>query len=255
MNYSANHSAMNRTTVNQKRPQSNAGERNAGFTLLELLVSVTIVGLLAVTILFGWRVAASAWQRADRHLREQRVVVATHQVLEEQMASMVPYRVSPAQGPPIIFFQGDPEAARFVSRYSLADRARSGLYLIEYRIVEQRDGKKQLLVNEFPLHGPEELRALLEGVELSTVGSILRFDSFHEGPRTRTLLAGLQECRFQYYRPPRFNDPGGWTEQWVNVVDELPRGMAIRAVPAAGARNLQPVSVVATIQGFALRKL
>ncbi|MBI4444088.1 MAG: prepilin-type N-terminal cleavage/methylation domain-containing protein [Acidobacteria bacterium] len=249
MNYAANHS-----TTHQKRPHGKAREHNAGFTLLELLVSVTIVGLLSVTIFFGWRVAASAWQRADRHLREQRVVLATHQVLEEQMASMVPYRVSPAQGPPMIFFQGEPEAARFVSRYSLADRARSGLYLIEYRIVAQRDGQKQLMVNEFPLHGPEELRELVEGVDLTPAGSILRFASFHEGPRTITLLAGLQKCSFQYYRTPRFNDPGGWSEQWVNVVDELPRGMAIRAVPAAGARNLQPVSVITAIQGFALRK-
>src|SRR3990172_4426246 len=64
------------------------GRRAAGFTLLELLVSMTLVSLLTVTILFAWRVASSAWLKADRRLREQRAVLAAHHVLEEQMASM-----------------------------------------------------------------------------------------------------------------------------------------------------------------------
>ena len=47
----------------------------AGFTLLELLVSITIVSLLATTVLFGWRIAASAWQKANIHLQRSRTVL------------------------------------------------------------------------------------------------------------------------------------------------------------------------------------
>ncbi|MBI4464407.1 MAG: type II secretion system protein [Acidobacteria bacterium] len=240
--------------MNRQRIQNSERVHNAGFTLLELLVSITLVSLLVVTILFGWRVASAAWQRADRRLREQRVILATHQVLEEQMASMLPYRILPPQGVPEPFFQGEPEAARFVSRYSLTDRARSGLYRIEYRVVEQKDGTKELQVNEFPLRSTGELQALLAGAENTRAGRVLRFSAFQPGPRTLTLLTGLQECRFAYYRPPDLTEPGGWSEQWRALNDELPQGMAIRAVAPADASGLQPVSIVASIQHRVLRK-
>ena len=226
--------------------------RDAGFTLLELLVSITILALLATIILFGWRVASSAWQKANNRLTQDRKVLATHHLLQEQMASMVPYRTRTLQGPQVLFFQGEPQAARFLSRYSLTSRSRSGLYRIEYQVAEQPGGTKQLLLNEFPVTGEEELGALIAGAEADPRGRVLRFAPFERGPQTVVLLENLEECSFAYYisRPP---EPGAWTDQWTSFNEELPRSMTIRAASSVESSGLQPVSITAAIRDFSLR--
>lgn len=252
-----NRSAMPNRSAKMLPPLRTAGARphgrqaTAGFTLLELLVSITIVSLLATTILFGWRVASAAWQRANDRLQQQRTVLATHQLLQEQMASMVPYQARTAAGASEFFFQGEAATARFVSRYALSHRARSGLYLIEYRIAEQSDGSKQLLLNESPVGSREELGALLAGAEMIAAGRVLKFQEFHQRPETLALLEGLQECRFEYYRPATASQPPGWTDRWVSVNNELPRGMAIHAVAPAEATGPRPVAIVAAVQHYA----
>ncbi|MGH9783208.1 MAG: PulJ/GspJ family protein, partial [Terriglobia bacterium] len=117
----------------------------AGVTLLELLVSITIVALLAATALFAWRVGVSAWEKAGTQLEKGRHVLSAHQLLQEQIASMVPYEAWTQQGARAVFFQGEGQTARFVSRTSLAHRAASGLFLIEYHVTEADGGTKQLL--------------------------------------------------------------------------------------------------------------
>ncbi len=152
------------TSLEDRRRGRPLGESAAGFTLMELLVSITVVSLLATGILFGWRVASAAWQKAGLHLEKQRKAQATHQLLQEQMASMVPYAARTSQGTLEVFFQGEPQAARFVSRYSLVHRARAGLYRVEYQVAAEANGAYQLLLNETPVAGPEELSALVIGV-------------------------------------------------------------------------------------------
>src|SRR4051812_17859939 len=78
----------------------------AGFTLIELLVSMTVVSLLATTILFSWRIATSAWEKANTHTQRSRSVLETNQVLTEQLASIVPYQAVTDTGNREWFFQG-----------------------------------------------------------------------------------------------------------------------------------------------------
>lgn len=229
-------------------------EGDAGFTLLELLVSITIVSLLATTALMAWRVGASGWQKANERLARDRAVLAVHQLLEEQMAAMVPYQALPPKGAKELFFQGEPQTARFVSRYSLGQRMRSGLYLVEYQVAERPGGTRLLLLNEWPVSSQEALGAWLLGTETSPQGKILRFSAFERGPQTVMLLDGLQECGFEYYRAGTPLKPGVWTEQWTAMDDELPRAMRIRAVAAAESGKLTPVSVVAAVRHFSRKR-
>jgi prepilin-type N-terminal cleavage/methylation domain-containing protein len=227
---------------------------SSGFTLLELLVSITIVSLLATTVLFGWRIASSALQKANIRLQRSRTVLEANHLLQEQMASMVPYQVAVPQRGAEFFFQGEPQTARFLSRYSLAGRASSGLFRIEYQIEEGTGGSKRLLLNEFPVNSREELGLLIAGAEMTPTGKVLKFLPFERGPQTVTLLEGLRECHFEYYQPPSPSVPGFWTEQWTaGPGGDLPRGMAIRVAAAAGSGDLLPVSIVAAIRDFTTR--
>ncbi len=249
-----------------------------GFTLLELLVSMTILSLLVTTVLFGWRIAASAWQKASTRLEHNRTVTETSQLLEEQMASMVAYRVPASLGSLELFFQGEPHTARFLSRYALTGRSSSGLYLIEYQIAEGPRGTpgvtpggtpgvtRELWVNEFPVRSREELSPLFVKPDPASTVRMQRFLPFERGPNTLVLLTGLKDCRFEYYNPPLGPQPGAWTEHWTDaganagpgggVVPngELPRGMAIRLAVTGESAELKPVSIVAAIRNVSTEK-
>ena len=166
------------------------------------------------------------------------------------MASMVPYQVPVSQGREELFFQGEPQTARFLSRYSLAGRAGSGLFRIEYQIEEGANGTKQLLLNEFPVRSREELGALFAAAETTPTPRVPRYLPFERGPQTVTLLEGLRECRFEYFQPSPPPEPSSWNEQWTGLNGELPRGMAIRIVASAESADLTPVSIVAAIRYF-----
>ena len=227
------------------------GRADAGVTLLELLVSITIVALLASTALFAWRVGVSAWEKVGTQLEKGRGVLAAHQLLQEQIASMVPYEAWPEQRGRVVFFQGEAETARFVSRYSLTDRAASGLYLIEYHVAAQQGGTKQLLLKETPVRGNEELGALIRDFESHPEGVRLRLPPFERDPETVVLLEGLQECRFEYYRLASTGEQGIWTDEWVNRPNEVPPAMRIHAAASGDAGELAPVTIVAAVRNFA----
>lgn len=234
---------MTRDTLGASNPQR-------GFTLLELLVSMTVMSLLTATIVFGWRIAASSWERADEHLQRSRTVLEANRVLEEQLASMLPYQAMTEATGPEWFFQGEPRSMRFVSRYSLSERAASGLYRIEYEIVEQSDGTRQLLMNESPIRSRDELGALITGSEMSEEGRTLTFVPFARTSNSMVLMDGLQDVRFEYFQPPRGEAWGRWRQRWSPAGGELPTSVAIRVVNSNGGGDVTPVSVVASVRHF-----
>lgn len=237
---------MNRS--HHHRQRSAARQQQTGFTLMEMLVAMTIVSLLATTILFGWRIAAAAWGRASELTEEQRRASAVNQVLLLQMAEMLPVAPSTRPGARNVFFQGEASTARFLSRYSLVNRSRSGIYRIEYQIADRSDGLHELLLNEVPVSGPSDFGSLLTGVEQTPQGMLARFAPFQRTPQTRVLLDDLSEAHFEYYRPATLVSSAAWVRQWVGQGNELPRAMAIRFTPRPAAGRLQPGSIVASVE-------
>ena len=225
-------------------------KRESGFTLLELLVSITMVSLLATTVLFGWRISASAWEKASEQLEQNRKILATNELLMQQMASMAPMQVYTEAGQQF-FFQGEEKTARFVSRYSLAHRARSGLYLIEYQIEEEPGVGRALLVNERPVANSQQmLIGMIESIR-SNEGQAVRYAEFENRKDTLRLLEGVKEIRLEYYRPGKFSEKGEWVSEWQNQNNELPSAMAIRVTGKNQERTLQPVSITAAVQQIA----
>ncbi|MCX7383324.1 MAG: prepilin-type N-terminal cleavage/methylation domain-containing protein [Alphaproteobacteria bacterium] len=64
--------------------------RDAGFTLIEMLVTVVVLGLLAASLLQGSRLGIAAWDGADRRQRDLMEAEAAERVLRDVIARMVP---------------------------------------------------------------------------------------------------------------------------------------------------------------------
>jgi general secretion pathway protein J len=98
-------------------------ENQRGFTLLELLIAITILGLIVVALTSGLRFAGQAWRAQERRSESQGDVDAVQNVLRQIIGSA--RRVN-----------GDGVALRFVA--TLPDAlARGGLYDVEISRLEQ----------------------------------------------------------------------------------------------------------------------
>jgi len=115
-------------------------EPRSGFTLIEVLISVTLVSLLAVAMMVAMRVGLSAMTKADTKLMLNRRVVGAQRVLEQQIAGLMPVtadcRPDPDAPPTRIpFFQGEAQSVRFASTYSLQQASRGLPMMVEFQVI------------------------------------------------------------------------------------------------------------------------
>jgi general secretion pathway protein J len=101
--------------------------KEAGFTLLELLVAITILSLILVALSGGVRFAGSAWRKQEEQIGRQGDINAVQTVLRQLLASGKD-------------FQGSPQDLKFVGQMPAA-LARGGLFDIEL----SQSGEKLLL--------------------------------------------------------------------------------------------------------------
>ena len=92
---------------------------DGGFTLLELMIVTTILGLILVALTSGVRFAGKAWEAQERRSDRQGDLDAVQNVLRQLMVSATD-------------FKGDAASLRFVSVLPRA-LARGGLYDVELR--------------------------------------------------------------------------------------------------------------------------
>jgi general secretion pathway protein J len=97
---------------------------DSGFTLLELVIVTTILGLILVALTSGVRFAGQAWEAQERRSNRQGDLDAVQNVLRQLMTSATN-------------FHGDATSMRFVSVLPRA-LARGGLYDVELRASANR---------------------------------------------------------------------------------------------------------------------
>lgn len=156
-----------------------------GFTLLELLVAVTLLGLLMAVLSGGLRLGARVWEAADGRLDAIAKMQIVQDFIRQRLAETLPLeRVPPDPADPGIsepLFLGTAEAVRFASLFP--EHLGAGLYLAELHLTESRDAgvARNLVLRWHPLEASDptaeevEERMLIEnieGLELSYFGTI-----------------------------------------------------------------------------------
>ena len=209
----------------------------AGFTLMELLVSMSLIGLLAVAIHFGFRIGVNAWAKGDDGLQHVRTIQATFDLLTRQLGSMVPYysqqkvQASPAE---VLVYQGTERGMHFVTTFSSRSRNAGGLRLTEYFSFPSKDKKaKAFIINERALPDDEELsQSLFSNISKAEDNTVVvKFFEFRVRPDSIYLIEGLDNVQFHYFWPQdseavNSNVTGVSTKK--KERDLLPTGVEIR---------------------------
>jgi prepilin-type N-terminal cleavage/methylation domain-containing protein len=209
-----------------------------GFTLMEVMVTFTILGFILLMIFGTFRLGLSAWDRGEAIKEEYQKVRAVSQLISRQMKSMVPYKVktSKADGD-YLAFEGKPHSLKFVSALPLRARQAEGLVFSAYEFKEGGKEEGQLILYE---------------------QRVLNKDFMEEPPKEEfgaSILEGITNVDFEYYRgedPEKIREPG-WVEEW-NAKDEkeLPRAvrMTLYQKEGQGEKSKPLVVVVASIPSY-----
>jgi hypothetical protein len=223
-------------------------------TLIEILVAITLMGLLAVAMVTALTVGSGAWRDARSHLTLDRRIATANEILYAELEGIVPVAVQsdPAGEiaiPRAAFFQGEPEAMRFVSGYSLTEGRRGGLRVVELQVGDASRGRRVLL-NELPYGGPAALSSLIGGVERDAMTGGLRLVFAPIQARATSLIIAdeLESCRFSYLRLPRGRvDPALWVPHWDDL-SHLPGAIRVEMTGRGGQARLLPVSITAPVR-------
>jgi general secretion pathway protein J len=88
-----------------------------GFTLVELLLALTIVGALMAIAFGGLRVAVASWQRGEDRAETHQHVRSVALTLARALSATYPYRASRSLAPePVVLFAGTERRVEFVTQ-------------------------------------------------------------------------------------------------------------------------------------------
>lgn len=232
-----------------------ARQRQSGFTLIEVMISVTLVSLLAVAMMVAMRIGLTAMTKADAKLMLNRRAVGAHRVLEQQVASLMPVTAdcrSDPDAPPtrIPFFQGEAQSMRFASSYSLQQATRGLPMILEFHVIPGLENEGvRLIVNEFLYTGPRGAGATCLGLTPDPVAGGLapQFLPIQPGPGSFVLADKLASCSFTFRDAQTPPLPPRWVPRWAKPY--LPDAIRIEMTPIKpDPSRLEPMTLTMPVR-------
>jgi general secretion pathway protein J len=87
-----------------------------GFTLIEVILAVSILAVVVLLATAALRVGLRAWEAGQRRVEVQQEGRALVELVSEALAGAFPYRGPLGSGPErVVLFEGEPEEVRFIT--------------------------------------------------------------------------------------------------------------------------------------------
>jgi type II secretory pathway component PulJ len=227
-------------------------KREAGVTLMEVLIAVTLLSLLSAGMLMALRTGLNTFSRVDSRLMDNRRVAGAQRIVEQQLQGMMPV-VSPCGTTPVkmAFFQGEPQVMRLVSAFSLQQAWRGQPQILELFVIPGENGRGvRLVVNELLYTGPASAAQLCLALvpHLETGQPVPRFAPVAAKPTSFVLADQLSYCRFSYQTLlPDPKLPAVWSPTWTRT--GWPMAIRIDMAPLdPDPARLQPISVTSPVR-------
>jgi prepilin-type N-terminal cleavage/methylation domain-containing protein len=204
-----------------------------GFTLIELMISITLVAGLATGMLMAMRTSLLSFEKINSRLQFNRRVVGMERILTRQIGGVMPV-TSDCGTARVPLFRGNASSLLMASSYSMAEGARGYPQFDEFQVVRAEEGFR-LIVTEHPYTGPSST-SLFCGSE-----QMIRPDV---APTSLILADRLASCSFSYREViPDASPSEKWLASW-NMQGEqenLPAAVKIVMTPLDSSPALLPV--------------
>jgi len=190
--------------------------QSQGFTLVELLVALTLFSLILVMIFSALHATSRSWQIGEKKITandEQRLELA---FIRKHLSQAIPLiRIDGRENR--ILFKGESEAVHFISRLP-AHRGGGGLYLVSL-VVSELDFGKGLSFKYQPVGPDIDAFDLLDSDKIKTV----------------ELIAGIETIEFSYFGRETLDDDPHWHGR-CDIKDRLPELITLQITDTESGR-------------------
>lgn len=190
-----------------------------GFTLLELLISMTILALIFVAVLGAIQIGTKSWESGEQRVEENQRTRTLIDSLARELAMIYPLRIQ-EQDKDVVIFHGKSDTLEFATLPQIygAEPFSHMLRIVTYAV--------------------EPDRGLVATASYPLVGSA---STPIEG-RAKPLDERVSQVSFRYLVPdgsPQDKRPPVWRDAWDPSKEDAPFLQSMAFLPAAGQRGLR----------------
>jgi len=179
-----------------------------GFTLIEMILAVSILAMVVTTVFTSLRIGINAWEKGEKNIDFLQAQRSVHTLLFREINSAVPYRLPVGELDQHLkynSFFGESDTIKFVS-YISSTRTEKGLTLLEFWVDEETG----LMVGEH--------KALMSShAELDDI-------DLRDEERAVCLCSRISEMTLRYFDRENPDEEGEWLDRWdpKNMEKRLP---------------------------------
>ncbi|ABA57269.1 general secretion pathway protein J [Nitrosococcus oceani ATCC 19707] len=162
-----------RAVLSRLRPERGILRHRQGFTLVELLIAMTLVGMILVILFSALRLSTRSWEATEKRLAAVEKVRAIEGLFRRQIREQKLLFYSDPERGQVATFAGTPNTMQFVAPL-LTRLGLGGLYWIIFEVI-QEGGESRLVMRWWPYRpaGQQEVEereeeVLLKAVETAT---------------------------------------------------------------------------------------
>lgn len=169
------------------------------FTLLELIISLTIIAVILVIIFGAFRIGIRAWEKGENDidkLQRYRIVL---DLIHRQLTSIT-YKNARIDDKDQLILKGDAKFFEFTSHVSLKPENQFGIVYVRYRIAENEKAGETFSAYE------KNMVFFDREFKISDIDD----NDFFE------LIPNAQSISFEYLKPPEqgFEEEPEWQDKW-----------------------------------------
>ena len=124
--------------VNRKQRAHWLPLRHKGFTLIEVLIALTLLSIMVVLLFGSLKIGADSWERGENKIAEVNEVAVVYNFFQRHLISAKPLWDDFSGEERTLSFQGDSQSLQFVSSFP-ASAGKAGLQLFSIKLLEEDD--------------------------------------------------------------------------------------------------------------------
>lgn len=161
--------------------------RDKGFTLLELMISIAMLGIIVVIVTGAFRLGFSSFEKGEDNIKKMERIRASLSIIDAQIQSEIPLGETGDGTDKKYYFKGERDSLKFSTNYSIWGGER-GYVIVSYKVISEDNGKQSLYASE-NIIGIENIREI-------------------------KLLDSFDKIEFEYFYKGQTDEKGQWLDQW-----------------------------------------
>lgn len=161
-----------------------------GFTLLELTISITLIGIIVLIVTGAMRLGTRAIESSERKIASLERTRSSLTIMDSQLQSYVPL-VYVENGEKKYYFKGDRQSLQFTTNYSIWG-GEKGYVITTYSVKSLDNGRQAIFASE------------------TVVGRRSRVETMLTNPYERIY--------FEFFSKDPTEEIGRWMDQWTDNV-------------------------------------